>query len=197
MLASVLVVVAYLCGSVPTGLWVGRQVGVDVRSRGSRNIGATNVARTAGMRPALLTLGVDIAKGLGPVLLARWLLADPRQIASVGLAAFGGHVFSVFLRFAGGKGVATAFGVFLGMAPEVAGLSLIVFAAVAFSTRYVSVASIVAALALPPAAVALGYAPAVRGAALVVAAIIVARHRDNLSRLRRGVEPKFEVRRTP
>jgi glycerol-3-phosphate acyltransferase PlsY len=195
MLAAVLVIAAYLCGSLPTGVWLGRWAGIDVRQTGSGNIGATNVARVAGGRLALLTLIGDIAKGFVPTVLARVLLPDLRLIVAVGLAAFFGHIFSVFLRFSGGKGVATAFGVFLGLAPAAAAVSVLVFAAVAYSTRYISLASLLAAASLPLAAAAFGAASVVCAAALVVAVTVVVRHRDNLSRLRRGAESKFHVRR--
>ncbi len=196
MLPTLLILVAYLCGSLPTGVWLGRWAGVDVRRAGSGNIGATNVARTAGFRPALLTLLGDIAKGLVPTALARALSAQPRLLAMVALAAFIGHIFSVFLRFSGGKGVATGFGVCLALAPAAAAVAAGVFALVAFATRYVSLASVIAAAALPMVTVILGAAPPVSGAAGIIAAAIIIRHRSNLARLRAGIEPKFQVRKT-
>ena len=175
-------------------MWLGRWAGVDVRHSGSGNIGATNVARTVGARPALVTLIVDIAKGVVPTVLARAVLADERAVALVGLSAFFGHIFSVFLRFSGGKGVATGFGVFLGLAPLSAGMALLVFTVVAFSTRYVSAASMSAAATLPLACAAFGYPSATSSAAVVVAVVIIMRHRQNLSRLLDGEESKFQVR---
>jgi glycerol-3-phosphate acyltransferase PlsY len=195
MLAAFLVVAAYLCGSLPTGVWLGRLAGVDVRRAGSGNIGATNVARTVGLRPALLTLAGDVAKGFVPAVIARALLPDARLVALVAVAAFFGHICSVFLRFSGGKGVATGFGVFLALAPGAAFVAAVVFAAVAVATRYVSLASVLAALSLPVATVAVGATPAAWAAALMICTTIVFRHRDNLSRLRRGSEPKFQYRR--
>lgn len=177
------------------GLWLGRRSGVDVRLSGSGNIGAANVARTAGLRPAILTLTGDIAKGFVPAIAARILLPDQRLAALVGLAAFFGHIFSVFARFSGGKGVATAFGVFLALAPGAAGLAGIVFVAVAVTTRYVSLASIVAASSLPLFCAAVGWAAPVCCAAVVVAAAIILRHHENVWRLARGLEPKFQARR--
>ncbi len=196
MRAAVLIVTAYLCGSLPIGVWVGRWVGVDVRRTGSGNIGATNVARTAGARAGLLTLLGDVAKGIVPAALARLLLADPWLLALTGVAAVFGHLVSVFLRFSGGKGVATAFGVFVVLTPPAAALSAVVFAAAAFWTRYASVASMLAALALPLLVVASGYAAPLAIGATIVAASVLLRHRDNLSRLRRGVEPQFQITRT-
>ena len=192
MLAAFLILAGYLCGSLPTGVWSGRLAGVDVRRAGSGNIGATNVARTAGLRPAVLTLAGDIAKGFVPTAIARVLLGDARLIALVALAAFFGHIFSVFLRFSGGKGVATGFGVFLALVPGAALLAALVFAAVASTTRYVSLASVLAAVTLPAATVALSAVPATWAAALIIAVTIVLRHCENLSRLRRGVEPRFQ-----
>jgi glycerol-3-phosphate acyltransferase PlsY len=195
MLPTILIAAAYLCGSLPTGLWLGRLAGVDVRRAGSGNIGATNVARTAGLRPALLTFIGDVAKGFVPTAIARALLADVRLVALVALAAFSGHIFSVFLRFSGGKGVATGFGVFLALAPGAAGAAALVFAFIAAATRFVSLASILGAAALPVASAAAGFAPSVTVTALVVAAAITIRHRENLSRLLRGVEPRFQLKR--
>jgi acyl phosphate:glycerol-3-phosphate acyltransferase len=195
LLPLCLIVAAYLCGSLPTGLWAGRRAGVDVRRHGSGNIGATNVARSAGSRAALLTLAGDIAKGLVPVLVARALSMTPWVIAGVGVAALLGHVWSVCLRFSGGKGVATACGAFLGMAPLALAVALLVFAAAVAMTRYVSLASVMAGLALAAASLALGYATPVCAAALFTAAVIALRHRDNLSRLRQGTEPRFQMKR--
>ena len=193
MHAAILITAAYLCGSVPTGVVAGRAVGVDVRRTGSGNIGATNVARTAGLRPAVLTLLGDLLKGLLPSLLARFTLANHWQIAAVGLAAFFGHVFSVFLRFSGGKGVATGCGVFIALAPLAAAASAAVFVITVAATRYVSVASLLAALALPAATATLGYPSALVTAAFVVALTVVVRHRSNLSRLRLGSEPRVDL----
>src|SRR5512139_1349796 len=117
MLTALLFVGAYVSGSLPIGLWVARFVGIDVRGSGSGNIGATNVARTVGVTPGLITLGGDVAKGFLPVVAAQRFGCGPWLVAGVGLTALCGHVCSVFLRFSGGKGVATACGVFLALAP--------------------------------------------------------------------------------
>lgn len=194
MVAAVLILAAYVCGSLPTGVWLGRHAGIDVRQSGSGNIGATNVARTAGGRLAILTLVGDIAKGLVPAVVARALLMEQQLIALVALAAFFGHIFSIFLRFSGGKGVATGFGVFLGLAPGAAAVAALVFAGTVVTTRYVSLASMLAAASLPVASALLGCAPPIWGAAVVVGATIILRHRDNLARLLRGVEPKFQTK---
>lgn len=196
MRAVLLIAVAYLCGSLPVGVWVGRWLGVDVQRAGSGNIGATNLARTAGARAGLLTLLGDVTKGIVPAALARLLSDDAWLIALSGLAAVFGHLFSVFLRFSGGKGVATAFGVFVVLTPVAAVLSALLFVATAFSTRYVSLASVLAAAGLPVMAVACDYPAPLSIVAAVVAVSIVVRHRGNLSRLRRGVEPQFHIRPT-
>jgi glycerol-3-phosphate acyltransferase PlsY len=173
-------------------------LGVDVRQTGSRNIGATNVARTAGARAGLLTLLGDVVKGAVPAAVARLLLTDPWVMAPMGVAAVCGHLFSVFLRFSGGKGVATAFGVFVILTPAAAACSAVLFALVAVSTRYVSLASMLAALTLPAVAVVFGYPAPFCGAAAIVAGSILVRHRENLMRLRRGMEPRFRIgRREP
>jgi acyl phosphate:glycerol-3-phosphate acyltransferase len=194
MYAALLIVAAYFCGSLPTGVWLARRAGVDVRRSGSGNIGATNVARTAGLRLAVLTLAGDVIKGFVPAMLARATLANPWLIATVGLAAFCGHIFSIFLRFSGGKGVATALGVFLALAPAAAAVCVIVFALTARLTRYVSVASLAGAAALPAATLLWADAPATSAAALIAAGVILFTHRSNLTRLRQGTEPTFGIR---
>jgi len=195
MAAAALIAAAYLCGSLPIGVWAGRWAGVDVQRAGSGNIGATNVARTAGGRAALLTLSGDVGKGFLPAVLAQHVLNEPWVVALTGVAAFFGHNFSIFLHFSGGKGVATAFGVFLGLTPMAALVSLAVFVTAALLTRYVSVASMLAAVALAITTAGAGYAVALQFAALLTAGAIIARHHSNLARLRQGTEPKFQIRR--
>ena len=193
MRVSLLIVLGYLCGSLPTGVWFARRAGIDVKRAGSGNIGATNVARTAGAGAGVLTLFCDIAKGLVPAVLAAALTPDRWVVMGVGLAALAGHVLPVFSRFAGGKGVATGFGVFVALAPAAAAASFVVFSTVAFSTRYVSLASMSAAVTLPLACVVLQVARPFSVGAVAVAAIILVRHRENLRRLRQGLEPKFRL----
>jgi len=189
--ALLLVLVGYLCGSIPSGLLLARRVGVDVRRTGSGNIGAANVARSAGVGLGLATLAADATKGAVPVLLARWLSGDPAVAAAAGVAAFLGHVFPVTLRFAGGKGVATALGVLAALAPLALLGAVTVFLLVFGACRYVSVASVVAAVAAPLAVAALGRPPAVVAAAIAMSVVIVLRHRENFARLRAGTEPRF------
>jgi glycerol-3-phosphate acyltransferase PlsY len=184
----------YLCGSIPFGLLLARHAGVDVRRVGSGNIGATNVARSTSTRLGLATLALDAAKGAVPVALARWL-ADEQVAAYAGLAAFLGHVFPLYLRLAGGKGVATALGVLATLCPAVAGAALLVFVAVFTVWRYVSAASIAAALGTPVVVAALSYPATTMATVLAMAVVIVVRHRQNLARLRAGTEPQFVLKK--
>jgi glycerol-3-phosphate acyltransferase PlsY len=184
----------YLCGSIPFGLLLARRAGVDVRRVGSGNIGATNVARSTSTRLGLATLALDAAKGAVPVALARWL-ANDQVAACAGLAAFLGHVFPLYLRFSGGKGVATALGVLATLSPAVAAAALLVFVAVFAVSRFVSAASIAAALGAPAAAALLGYPGAIVATIVVMTVVIVVRHRQNLARLRAGTEPRFVLKK--
>ena len=170
-----------------------RSSGIDLRRSGSGNIGATNVARTVGARAGLLTLAADILKGLGPTCVTRVVVADPSAATLVGIATVVGHVYPLFARFRGGKGVATAFGAFLVLAPLGALVSFVVFALGAATTRYVSVASLLAALTLPLASGVLGYGWGLTMAATATAFLVIVRHRDNLRRLRAGTEQPFRV----
>ncbi|OHB29117.1 MAG: acyl-phosphate glycerol 3-phosphate acyltransferase, partial [Desulfuromonadaceae bacterium GWB2_53_15] len=133
---------AYLLGSIPTGLLLGKAYGIDVRKEGSGNIGATNLYRTVGRKVGVITLVGDCFKGLVPVMAARAWGLGAEQVAWVGLAAFCGHVFSVFLRFKGGKGVATGLGVFLALSPLAVAIAVGVFAVLVLKWRYVSLGSI-------------------------------------------------------
>ena len=127
---------AYLIGSIPTGLLLGKAYGVDVRKEGSGNIGATNLYRTVGRKVGIITLIGDCLKGLLPVVVVKFSALPPEFAAWVGLAAFCGHVFSVFLKFKGGKGVATALGVFLALAPLAVAIAVTLFALSMSFTRY-------------------------------------------------------------
>lgn len=186
------IVGAYLVGSIPTGLILARLVsGVDIRQQGSGNIGATNAYRTVGKTVGILTLTGDCLKGLIPVLAARHSALQEPWIAAVGLAAFLGHVFTIFLRFKGGKGVATGLGVFLALTPTSVLVALFLFIVVVAFTRYVSLGSITAAAILPLASLFLGY-PAERVAtSLVIALIVIAKHHENIGRLLNGTENRF------
>jgi acyl phosphate:glycerol-3-phosphate acyltransferase len=184
---------SYLLGSIPTGLLLARAFGVNIRETGSGNIGATNVYRTMGRKIGILTLIGDCLKGLLPVLLAKWLGFPDIWVAAIGLAAFLGHVYTIFLGFKGGKGVATALGVFLGTAPLSVLVGLAVFALVLYKWRYVSAASIVAAAIFPVAVTLIKGTPELIVMSLVIAAIVIFRHRENIARLRAGTESKFKA----
>src|SRR3972149_7896127 len=165
---ATMIIFAYLVGSVPTGCLMGTWMGVDVRAEGSGNIGATNVARVIGKRQGIMTLVADVAKGFLPVFAAFQLGFAPAA-ALVGTAAFLGHLYPVFLKFQGGKGVATALGVFVGLAPLATLVLIVIFAAVALTSRIVSLSSMVAALAAPVTLWFFSYPPAVVGLSALTA----------------------------
>ncbi|GFO62956.1 glycerol-3-phosphate 1-O-acyltransferase PlsY [Geomonas paludis] len=188
-----LVIGAYLLGSVPTGLLLARSMGINIRECGSGNIGATNVYRTAGKKLGIMTLVGDCLKGLIPVLIAQSLELFPMWVALIGLAAFLGHVYTVFLGFKGGKGVATALGVLLGTAPLAVLFGILVFAAVLYKWRYVSLASISAAACIPALAFATCAPRETIVMAAVIAVIVILKHHENIARLRAGTENKFKA----
>ena len=185
---------SYLLGSVPSGFIIGALSGVDVRNAGSGNIGATNVARLLGKRRGLLTLVADVAKGFVPVLLAEKLGMSDVGIALVAMAAFLGHLYPLFLRFQGGKGVATAFGALLGVAPPATLVLLVVFGIAVLFCRIVSLGSIAAALAAPFALWTLDYSAVLVLMSAFLGGMIVLRHRENIKRLLDGTEPRFGSR---
>jgi acyl phosphate:glycerol-3-phosphate acyltransferase len=206
-----LVPIAYLVGSIPFGLMVGLARGIDVRKAGSGNIGATNVGRLLGGKFFALVFTMDLLKGLLPVLagaiLVRRAAAPNAAIFAawlmVALAAILGHMFSLFLKFKGGKGVATSTGVILGVYPYYtipAVAAIVVFIAIFYATRYVSLGSMIGAAALPIAYVIIGLVVGwpVLGAqlplllfAVLIAALIVYKHRANIARLQAGTENRF------
>ena len=188
-----LIVVSYLVGSIPTGLLLGKAYGVDVRKEGSGNIGATNLYRTVGRKVGAATLIGDCLKGLLPVLLVRHGGFAPDFAVWVGLAAFCGHVFSLFLKFKGGKGVATALGVFLGLSPLAVLPAAVVFVVLMAVWRYVSLGSIGASLSMPVSAALIYKSGSLTVATLLVAVIIVARHYENIQRLIAGSESRFKA----
>ena len=188
-----LLICSYLLGSVPTGLLLARALGVNIRETGSGNIGATNVYRTMGRKVGVLTLVGDCLKGLVPVLVAKSLGLPDLWVAAIGLAAFLGHVYTIFLGFKGGKGVATALGVFLGAAPLSLLGALAVFVLTLYKWRYVSAASIAAAATIPVAVTLITGKPELIVMSCAIAAIVIFRHRENIARLRAGTESKFKA----
>jgi len=190
-----LLALAYVIGATPTSYWVGRVGhGVDLREAGSGNLGATNAFRVLGWKSALPVVVVDIAKGWGPAALFPALagVSFPWSFA-FGLAAVLGHMFSFWVGFRGGKGMATGAGMFLALAPAAVGAALVLWLVVTLSTGYVSLASIIVAAALPPM---IAVTPHEGGSTLVwlssaLAVFIIWKHRSNIGRLRRGEENRF------
>lgn len=185
-------VLGYLCGAIPVGLLVGRLWGFDPRKVGSGNIGTTNVTRAGGKIPGLVTFVADVAKGFVPVEFSRFALGlGPAALALVAFATFIGSVASVFLRFRGGRGVATSLGVWLALAPKPIGIVAAVFGVGLLLTRIVSVASLVGALALPPTVAAFDCPPPYLLTAIIMTAVVLFRHSENIARLIRGEEPSI------
>jgi glycerol-3-phosphate acyltransferase PlsY len=193
----------YFLGSIPFGWLLGRGLGgKDVRQHGSGNIGATNVARVAGLGAGIVTLILDAGKGAAAVWLAlRVAQHSAAAMMIAGLAALLGHCFPVWLGFRGGKGVATAVGVFVVICPLAAAGGVWIFALAMVLWRYVSLASLAATAAMPLLVYFLwapGHAPAlvVTIGTLLAAGLIFCKHRGNLQRLREGAEPKFNSRKS-
>jgi glycerol-3-phosphate acyltransferase PlsY len=192
------VLAAYLIGSVPFALILARHWGAaDLRRIGSGNIGAANVVRASGMTAGVLVALLDLAKGATSVLLAQRLSPDAAAPEVAGLAAIVGHIYPVWFGFRGGKGVATACGVFSMLAPLAAGPAVAIFIVTVWATKYVSLGSVLASGALPPIAYVTGSQAPVVMAAFAAAGIIIFRHRSNLMRLRAGTERRLGVRDAP
>jgi glycerol-3-phosphate acyltransferase PlsY len=191
-----LILFAYFMGSIPTGVVLTKAFSkVDIRTQGSRNIGATNVYRTAGKKLGVLALLGDILKGVIPVVLARGTLESHFWIGAVALVAFLGHIYPIFLKFKGGKGVATGLGIFLALSPLPTLLAAIVFVLVVFRWRYISLGSLTAAAAFVVFLALLDPHKIYIPFAFIVAALIFYRHRENLERLMEGRENKFGVKK--
>ena len=189
------IVLAYLIGSVPFALLVARKWGApDLRRVGSGNLGATNVLRASGVTAGVLVALLDVGKGVAGVLVAARLDGSNTTPAVAGLAAIVGHIYPVWLRFRGGKGVATACGVFAALAPVALPPTLVVFLVSAWLTKYISVGSVLASAALPPIAYAMGMPTPIVIAAIAAAVLIVFRHRSNLARVWLGTERRIGAR---
>ena len=187
------VTIGYFVGSVPFAFLLARRRGIDLRLVGSGNIGATNVLRTSGVATAVIAMCLDAVKGALAVLVAQWVAAEPTTPVAAGLASIVGHLYPVWLRFRGGKGVATAAGVFSVLTPIAFGVSSVVFVLAVWVTRYISVGSIAAAITL--AIVAITDSPSMVAIGAVVAALIILhRHRSNLARLIAGTERRVGQR---
>jgi acyl phosphate:glycerol-3-phosphate acyltransferase len=189
------IILAYLIGSVPFAWLLTRQWGkADLRGVGSGNLGAANVLRAWGVKAGVIVAVLDITKGALSVALAERFAGTGAASAAAGLAAIVGHIYPVWLRFRGGKGVATACGVFSMLTPMAVPPALAVFVAAVWITKYISLGSVLASLALPPMAYALGSSAPVVASACAASAIIVFRHRANVLRLRMGTERRIGAR---
>ena len=184
----------YLLGSVPTGLLLTRFFSkVDPRKAGSKNIGATNIFRTAGKTLGILTLVGDVLKGMIPIAMAIQLGVSNLWVATAGLSSFLGHVFPIFLGFKGGKGVATALGVYVVISPIAVFIEFLLFAGIVWRWRFVSLASISCATTIP---ILIAFFRSDSQAyfilSVVIAALILYRHQSNISRLLQGTENKWK-----
>lgn len=195
MTFALTLLVCYLIGAIPTGVILTRLAGLgDIRQAGSGNIGATNVYRVAGRRLGVLTLVGDALKGLVPMVVAMTAFDfTETELGLVALALFLGHCFPVYLRFKGGKGVATGLGIYLVLAPIPVAGALTIFAAVLWKWRYISLASIVAALMVPFLFYLLEGSIPLFLASLAISSLVVARHRSNIERLLAGTENRFRA----
>ena len=195
MLLILLPLGGYLLGSVSSAVLVSKLMGLpDPRQSGSGNPGATNVLRLGNKPAAALTLLGDVLKGVLPVLIAKYLDADTTGIALAGLGAFLGHLFPVFFGFAGGKGVATSLGIFLALNPLIAGSQVVLWALIALVFRYSSLAALVTALATPILLFWQMEDPVLTGFGIILAALLVFRHRANIVRLCRGTESRIKLK---
>ncbi len=188
------VLFGYFAGSVPFAFLLARRAGIDVRVAGSGNVGAANVLRTTGAWPAVAVMALDVAKGAAAVLIVNLAAGGASIAALTGAAAIVGHIYPVWLKFHGGKGVAVAAGVFSVLAPIATAIAALLFLLTVWLTRYVSLGSIAATLALPPVAWWAGAPRAVVLAAAGAAALILFRHRANLRRLQLGTERRMGSR---
>lgn len=186
---------AYLIGSVPFGFLIGKMRGVDVRSVGSKNIGATNVFRTVGKKWGLLAFLCDFLKGFLPTTAAKYLSGgQPEWLpVAVGLCCVVGHTLTVFMKFRGGKGVATAFGMLVALIPGLVGCAFLVFVAFFAATNYISLGSCAAATFLAVAIWFVPVLPAVKAIVTLIGVFVVIKHRSNISRLLKGTENKIYI----
>jgi glycerol-3-phosphate acyltransferase PlsY len=196
---------SYLLGSIPAGYLAGRMAGIDIRKAGSGNVGATNATRVLGRRYGYPVFVVDFAKGalavVLSVVLGRYIQGRPVSTEICGIigaiCCVLGHIFPIWLKFKGGKGVATSAGALFGLMPSAAAIGVAIWVIMFEVTRYVSIASVTTAVLLPFAVLGLTYVRQTNGMALFyfslcLAAVVIFRHRSNLSRLLRGTEPRFK-----
>jgi glycerol-3-phosphate acyltransferase PlsY len=194
-IGSYIALFGYLLGSIPTGLVVSRLfTKIDPRQTGSKNIGATNVYRTAGKKLGILTLAIDVLKGALPLWMAIYWELLPHWVALAGLSPVLGHIFSIFLGFRGGKGVATALGVYLMISPVAVLLEALVFSGIVWKWRFISLGSITCATTIP---ILIAFfrsdSQAYSIMSVLIAALILYRHQSNIARLLQGTENKWRT----
>lgn len=188
---------SYLLGSIPFGVLIARAKGIDLMKVGSGNTGATNAMRVLGKGPGFLVFALDLLKGLIPPLVGRWLFPDRQEFwMFAGSMAIIGHSFSPFLKFKGGKGISSALGMTLGTSPFVALSAFVVFSISLRTSRYMSLASMIAIISTIPLGLLFKDSPWVIGGYSVMIVFIVYRHRANIKRLKEGTEPKFRFGKT-
>lgn len=190
----VLMIVAYILGSIPNALWIGKVFrGIDVREHESKNTGSTNAARVLGAKLGILTLILDISKGAIPTLIATMLLDSSISVILVGICAILGHSFSIFMKFKGGKAVATTVGVFIVLVPGAILLAAVIFFLVFGITRYVSLSSMIGAISLPIWIILFYKNILLTIFGIIIAILIIVRHKSNIQRLLNGTESKFSI----
>jgi acyl phosphate:glycerol-3-phosphate acyltransferase len=189
-----IVALGYLIGSIPFAFLLSRRRGIDLRHVGSGNVGATNVLRTSGLSDAVIAMSLDALKGSIAVLVASRVALGPATPVAAGLASVIGHIYPVWLHFKGGKGVATAAGVFGVLAPAAVGIASVVFVLAVWATRYMSAGSLAGAVTLVIATAASDVPATVAVGACVAALVIIHRHRGNLSRIVAGTERRVGQR---
>lgn len=197
LLKVVVYVFAYIMGSIPTAYWYAKYFhGIDIRQHGSGNVGATNSLRVLGKKAGIIVLIFDLLKGLLPVLIARSLGFSEEQTFLIGIVCILGHIWSVFANFKGGKGIATSLGVILAVSPAGAGISLVVFVAIVYFTKYVSLASMLAGLAFVFYYLVFNYEQTNMSLiAFGLFMLLVFTHRENIKRLVAGTESKISSKK--
>jgi glycerol-3-phosphate acyltransferase PlsY len=192
-----IILFAYLLGTVPTGRMVAKARGIEITRAGSGNVGATNVARTAGRGAGIITLAGDIAKGIIGALIGRWYFDSPSGAAIAGLATVSGHCFSIPGILTGGKGVATSIGVIAVVSPLLSATAIAIFSATFKISRTVSIASIAAAVGVPLVGAVLGIPFELWWPLATIGALVLWRHRPNIDRILKGKEPTFSLGGAP
>lgn len=193
----IMLILCYFAGAIPSGVWIGKIFkGIDVRDYGSKNSGATNCYRVMGAKLGIAVLVVDILKGFLPMLIASKYVTGPFQTVFLGMVIILAHTYSCFINFKGGKGVATSLGVFLFLAPYVILVLILIFFTVFAMFRYVSLASIISAGALPILVFIMDKSNNIYlfVLSLIIGVFVIYRHKTNIERLYRGTETKFKFK---